>query len=102
MTQKFFGTDGIRGRANAFPMTADIALKVAMAGAIALKRGRKGKQTNRAVIGKDTRLSCYILEQAITAGFLSMGIEEITDNEGARKSRIRVGRGIGSGKDKTG
>ena len=77
MTQKFFGTDGIRGRANAFPMTADIALKVAMAGAIALKRGRKGKQTNRAVIGKDTRLSCYMLEQAMTAGFLSMGIEVI-------------------------
>lgn len=77
MTQKYFGTDGIRGRANAFPMTADIALKVAMASAIVLKKNRIGAQTNRAVVGKDTRLSCYMLEQAMTAGFLSMGIEVV-------------------------
>lgn len=77
MTQKYFGTDGIRGRANAFPMTADVALKVAMASAVALKKRRNGSHTNRAVIGKDTRLSCYMLEQAMTAGFLSMGIEVV-------------------------
>lgn len=77
MREKYFGTDGIRGRANAFPMTADIALKVAMASAVTLKSARKGSHTNRAVIGKDTRLSCYMLEQAMTAGFLSMGIEVV-------------------------
>lgn len=77
MSEKYFGTDGIRGRANSFPMTADIALKVAMASALALKKSRSGAQTNRAVVGKDTRLSCYMLEQAMTAGFLSMGIEVV-------------------------
>jgi phosphoglucosamine mutase len=77
MSEKYFGTDGIRGRANTFPMTADIALKVAMASAIALKKSRNGSHTNRAVVGKDTRLSCYMLEQAMTAGFLSMGIEVV-------------------------
>ena len=76
-TRQYFGTDGIRGRANTFPMTAEMALKVAMATAIVLRGRRNGEQTNRAVIGKDTRLSCYMLEQALTAGFLSMGMEVI-------------------------
>lgn len=75
--RKYFGTDGIRGRANTFPMTSDMALKVAMAAASVL-RGRKGSgHTDRVVIGKDTRLSCYMLEQATTAGFLSMGMNVI-------------------------
>ncbi len=77
MSKKYFGTDGIRGQANQFPMTADIAMKVAMAAGAVLQKETKRKNTNRAVIGKDTRLSCYMLEQAITAGFLSMGIDVI-------------------------
>ncbi len=77
MTRKYFGTDGIRGRANIHPMTADIALKVAMAAACVLRTRHGGKPTDRVVIGKDTRLSCYMLEQAITAGFLSMGMDVI-------------------------
>lgn len=76
-SRAYFGTDGIRGRANAFPMTADMALKVAMATASVLRARRNGVHTDRAVIGKDTRLSCYMLEQALTAGFLSMGMEVI-------------------------
>lgn len=77
MKKKYFGTDGIRGRANAYPMTADVALKVAMATARVLKRTNNGHSMNRAVIGKDTRLSCYMLEQAMASGFLAMGMDVI-------------------------
>ncbi len=59
------------------PMTADVALKVAMATAKVLRDRRDGQPTDRVVIGKDTRLSCYMLEQAITSGFLSMGMHVI-------------------------
>lgn len=59
------------------PMTAEIALKVAMATACVLRGRQGGKPTDRVIIGKDTRLSCYMLEQAITAGFLSMGMDVI-------------------------
>ncbi|MCC7305434.1 MAG: phosphoglucosamine mutase [Alphaproteobacteria bacterium] len=77
MTRTYFGTDGIRGQANTFPMTADMALKVAMAAALAL-RGRDGRgHTNRAVIGKDTRLSGYMFEEAMCAGFVAMGMDVI-------------------------
>jgi phosphoglucosamine mutase len=80
MTRKFFGTDGIRGRANTAPMTADMALKIAMATATVL-RGKKTdagrKHTNRAIIGKDTRLSGYMFEEAMCAGFVSMGMDVI-------------------------
>jgi len=75
MTHKYFGTDGIRGRANSFPMTADIAMKVAMAAAYVLRGRRNGHQTDRVVIGKDTRLSGYMLEEAMGAGFVSMGLD---------------------------
>ncbi len=76
MTRKYFGTDGIRGKANTYPMTADMALKAAMATALVLKEeGRAGEHKNRAVIGKDPRLSGYMLEQAMTAGFLAMGMD---------------------------
>lgn len=68
----YFGTDGIRGRANVWPMTPDVAQQVAQAAAVILKTH---KTHSRVVIGKDTRLSCYMLEQAMTAGFLSMGME---------------------------
>lgn len=74
MTRKYFGTDGIRGRANQFPMTVDIAQKVAMATARVLG---KNLSHSRVVIGKDTRLSCYMLEQALTSGFLAMGMDVV-------------------------
>lgn len=75
MAKKYFGTDGIRGRANAFPMTAEIAMRVAVATAKVLKRSTDPRHHNRVVIGKDTRLSCYMIEQAMAAGFLSMGLD---------------------------
>lgn len=74
MTRTYFGTDGIRGRANQHPMTADIALKVAMATARVLGQNSGHR---RVVIGKDTRISCYMLEQALTAGFLAMGMDVV-------------------------
>ncbi len=77
MTRKYFGTDGIRGRANEFPMTAEIALKVAKAAAIVLKNQRNGHQTNRVIIGKDTRLSSYMFEEVMCAGFLAVGMEAL-------------------------
>src|SRR5579859_1979896 len=72
MTRKLFGTDGIRGTANKAPMTADIALKVAVAAA---RQFRRGSHRHVVVIGKDTRLSGYMLEPALTAGFISMGMD---------------------------
>lgn len=81
MTKKYFGTDGIRGTANSFPMTVDIALKVAMSTALVLKRAQTQHQVeksqNRVVIGKDTRLSGYMIEQALTAGFTAMGMDVV-------------------------
>ncbi len=72
MTKQYFGTDGIRGKANCYPMTAEIALKVGMAAAkYFIKTGHR----NKVIIGKDPRLSGYMLEQALTAGFLSMGMD---------------------------
>lgn len=75
--KKYFGTDGIRGTANTYPMCADMALKVAMATACVLRHARVGKHMDRVVIGKDTRLSGYMLEQALAAGFISMGMDVI-------------------------
>src|SRR5690606_26649305 len=74
MTRKYFGTDGIRGRANAYPMTAEVAMRVGMA---AGKQFTRGDHTHRVVIGKDTRLSGYMLEPALAAGFTSMGMDVI-------------------------
>ncbi|GAB1381204.1 phosphoglucosamine mutase [Pararhodobacter aggregans] len=72
MTRKLFGTDGVRGQANAWPMTAELALKL---GAAAGRYFRQdGKNGHRVVIGKDTRLSCYMLENALTAGLTSTGM----------------------------
>jgi phosphoglucosamine mutase len=70
--RKYFGTDGIRGQANAFPITPDIALKVGMAAGVVFQRG---DHRHRVVIGKDTRLSSYMIENALTAGFLSVGMD---------------------------
>ncbi len=72
MTRKYFGTDGIRGRANKFPMTPDIAMKVGMAVGVAF---RNGDHRHRVVIGKDTRLSGYMIENAMVAGFTSAGMD---------------------------
>ena len=71
MTRRYFGTDGIRGRANTEPMTAEIALKVGMA---AGREFNRGDRRHRVVIAKDTRLSGYMIENALTAGFLSVGM----------------------------
>ena len=72
MQKKYFGTDGIRGRANEFPMTAENALKIGMAAGQYFKNNTK--KVNRVVIGKDTRLSGYMFENALTAGLTSMGM----------------------------
>ena len=72
MTRKFFGTDGVRGKANTYPMTADMALKI---GAAAGRYFRNdGSNGHRVVIGKDTRLSGYMFENALTAGLTSTGM----------------------------
>lgn len=73
--RKYFGTDGIRGTANQFPMTADIALKVGMAAG--KKFAGRGNFRHRVVIGKDTRLSGYMVEPALTAGFTSVGMDVV-------------------------
>jgi phosphoglucosamine mutase len=72
MTRKLFGTDGVRGRANLEPVTAETALKLAMAAAAHFTRGH---HRHGVLIGKDTRLSGYMLEPALTAGFTAMGMD---------------------------
>ena len=72
MSRRYFGTDGIRGRANSFPMTADIAMKVGMAAGISFQRGN---HRHRVVVGKDTRLSGYMIENALVAGFTAAGMD---------------------------
>ncbi len=74
MTRKLFGTDGIRGTANVEPMTAETALRVAMA---AGRHFTRGDHRHLAVIGKDTRLSNYMLEPAMQSGFISMGMDVV-------------------------
>lgn len=71
--RKLFGTDGIRGKANQFPITPEIALQVGKA--IAHVFEAKGHGSLRAVVGKDTRLSGYMLETALTSGLVSMGMD---------------------------
>jgi phosphoglucosamine mutase len=74
MTKHYFGTDGIRGRTNAGVMTAEVAMKVGQA---AGRRFLRGDHRHRAVIGKDTRLSGYMLENAMVAGFTSVGMDVV-------------------------
>jgi phosphoglucosamine mutase len=71
MTRKYFGTDGIRGTANRFPVTPDIAMKVGMAVGLYYRNGHR----QRVVIGKDTRLSGYMIESALVAGFTAVGVD---------------------------
>jgi phosphoglucosamine mutase len=72
MTRKLFGTDGIRGLANRYPMTPEVALKAGMAAGRIFTRG---EHRHRVVIGKDTRLSGYMIESALVAGFTSVGMD---------------------------
>ena len=72
MTQDLFGTDGVRGAANSWPMDSETVLKVGMAAGGLFTRGQ---HRHRVVIGKDTRLSGYMVEQALSAGFLSVGLD---------------------------
>jgi phosphoglucosamine mutase len=74
MARKYFGTDGIRGLTNATTMTAEMAMKVGMA---AGKHFLRGDHRHRVVIGKDTRLSGYMLESALVAGFTSVGMDVV-------------------------
>ncbi len=74
MKRKYFGTDGVRGKANQSPMTAELALKLGMAAGYHFTRG---KHRHKVIIGKDTRLSGYMIESALTAGFTSMGMDVI-------------------------
>lgn len=74
MARNYFGTDGIRGTANSDPMTAEVALRVGMAAGRVFTRGA---HRHSVVIGKDTRLSGYMLEPALAAGFVSMGMDVI-------------------------
>ena len=72
MSRKYFGTDGVRGRVNAGQMTAEIAMRVGMA---AGRQFTRGNHRHRVVIGKDTRLSGYMFEPALTAGFTAVGMD---------------------------
>ncbi|MBS3122481.1 phosphoglucosamine mutase [Candidatus Woesearchaeota archaeon] len=81
MTRKLFGTDGVRGKINIFPLTAEIALKLGQATAIILRKRaagkeyKNGKKRPKVVIGKDTRISGYIYEYALTSGLCSCGTD---------------------------
>ena len=72
MSKALFGTDGVRGRANSYPMTAEMALRLGAAAGRYFRRDHKN--VHRVVIGKDTRLSGYMLENALTAGLTSTGM----------------------------
>jgi phosphoglucosamine mutase len=71
MARKYFGTDGVRGKANKI-ITPDLALRVGQAAGLVFRRG---EHRNRVVIGKDTRLSGYMIETALVAGFTSVGMD---------------------------
>src|SRR5256884_7305426 len=71
MSRKYFGTDGIRGRANGL-ITPELALKVGQAAGLIFQRG---EHRHRVVVGKDTRLSGYMIENAMIAGFTSVGMD---------------------------
>ncbi|MCO4846649.1 MAG: phosphoglucosamine mutase [Yoonia sp.] len=98
MTRKLFGTDGVRGKANIHPMTAEMALKI---GAAAGRYFRNdGSNGHRVVIGKDTRLSGYMFENALTAGLTSTGMNVLllgpipTPAVGLLTTSMRAGVGI--------
>jgi phosphoglucosamine mutase len=71
--KRLFGTDGIRGRVNEFPITAEVSLRMGKAVANVLRSS--GPNRNRVLVGKDTRISGYMLETALTSGLVSMGMD---------------------------
>ncbi|PLX65823.1 MAG: phosphoglucosamine mutase [Denitrovibrio sp.] len=73
--RKYFGTDGVRGKANEFPMTATFALRLGQA--VAKHFSNSGKKIHRIVIGKDTRISGYMFESALVSGITSMGLDAV-------------------------
>ena len=73
MTRRYFGTDGIRGLSNRSPMTSEVALRVGMAAGTIFSNGEKRR--HRVVIGKDTRLSGYMIESALMSGFTAVGMD---------------------------
>jgi phosphoglucosamine mutase len=74
-TRKLFGTDGIRGRANVYPMTGEVMMQLGRALALVFRLGPQEARSPRVLIGKDTRLSGYMLEDALAAGLCSMGVD---------------------------
>lgn len=74
MADRLFGTDGLRGTVNTYPMTVDVALRLGLAAGI---RFRRGQHQHKVVIGKDTRLSGYMFESALTAGLCAAGMHVI-------------------------
>jgi len=75
MSRQYFGTDGIRGLANRHPMTSEVALKVGMAAGHVFSTRNGGSHRHRVVIGKDTRLSGYMIESALMSGFTAVGMD---------------------------
>ena len=75
-TSKLFGTDGIRGTSNVYPMTPEVVVKIGQAIGYLIRKKviSSPSQANKVVIGKDTRLSGYMIEQALASGLNSMGI----------------------------
>src|SRR5438874_7467875 len=71
---RLFGTDGVRGVANVYPMTAEVAMGLGRALAYLI---RNGNHRHRVIVGKDTRLSGYLLEQALSAGIMSFGVDVV-------------------------
>src|ERR1700759_1990424 len=71
--RQYFGTDGIRGEANKHPMSAEVALRVGLAAGKMFKT--EGDRRHRVVVGKDTRLSGYMIEPALVAGFIAAGMD---------------------------
>ena len=72
--RQIFGTDGVRGKANTYPMTVEMAVAL---GRSAGKVFREVNEKPRVVIGKDTRLSCYVIENALISGLCSMGVDTL-------------------------
>src|SRR3989338_1471970 len=72
MARQLFGTDGIRGKANTYPMTAEVALKIGQAAGLVFNNGHR---KSKILIGKDTRLSGYMIEYALASGLLSVGAD---------------------------
>ena len=75
MTRKYFGTDGIRGKTGEYPITPEFFIKLGYAAGIVLTKSWNNKQRPAVVIGKDTRISGYMLESALESGFSSAGVD---------------------------